>query len=157
MEQLPLITRQLNKTEIKMIAQQSVDDLLENGNPLFIAETLSKMELFIKEVKADSRFTEYVREELIKYGNKKETESGTKLEIAETGVDYDFTNCNCEKWKQLNEQLTNLKKDIKEREEFLKRIPYQGIKELDEETGTLVHLYPPAKTSKSSYKVTIAK
>jgi hypothetical protein len=157
MEQLPIISNQLTKTQIKLIAQQSVNDLLERGNPIQVAEAISKMELLIKEIKADQRYIDYVREELIKLGKSTQSESGTKIECAEVGTKYDYNNCGDTKWQMFKQQVDSATQSLKEREEFLKTIPYGGLQVLDDVTGELVHINPPIKTSTSSYKVTIGK
>lgn len=157
MEQLPVISTELTKTQIKLIASQSVTDLLERGNPIQVAEAISKMELFIKEIKSDQRYIDYVREELTKFGKNFQTSSGTKIECAEVGTKYDYNNCGDTKWQMFKQQVDSATASLKEREEFLKTIPYGGLQVLDDVTGELVHINPPIKTSTSSYKVTIGK
>ena len=155
--QLPAITNGLTKTQVKIAAEQSITDLLETGNILQAAEAISAMEAFIKEVKADKRYTEYVREEVEKHGKAFTSPSGSKIELAETGTKYDFSKCNDFLLPRLNQQSEEIDAKIKEREAFLKSIPESGISVIDEETGESVSVYHPSKTSTSSYKVTLAK
>ena len=146
----------LSKVKIKEIALIAVNSVLEAGNPLEIAEALSSMELFIKEVKADERFKDYVREELQKSKEFVST-SGAKIELAETGTKYDFSKCNDFELYALTANLDTLKIKIEERQKFLKKLPIPGIDILNQETGELVKVYPPSKSSTSSYKVTLSK
>lgn len=156
MKNLPQISSELNKSQIKSIAQNCVTELLENGNPIGVAEMISKMELFIKDVKADERYIDYVRSELAKWNHKFTSESGTKIESAEVGIKYDYSLCNDYVWKSLDEQLQAVTLQKKDREEFLKTIPHEGMDIIDSD-GVVSHIDPPVKTSTSSYKVTIAK
>jgi hypothetical protein len=149
---MPHITPGMTKAQIGQAACSLVDTLLENGNVLLAAEGLSAMEAFAKEVKADPRFTEYVREELAKTGGKYTTTSGAKVEIKETGVSYDYTSN--PQWVELNDQVKAAEEKRKALEERLKKIP-AGKMLVDEETGET--LIGPAKSSKSSYAVTLAK
>ena len=155
--QLPAITNGLTKTQVKIAAEQSISDLLETGNILQAAEAISAMEAFIKEVKADKRYTEYVREEVEKHGKVFTSASGAKIELAETGTKYDFSKCNDFLLPRLNQQSEEIGAKIKDREAFLKAIPTTGVLVIDEETGETVTVYPPAKASTSSYKVTLEK
>src|SRR5213083_1031365 len=90
---LPAITHGLNKTQITELAKFGVEYVLETGQPELVAEQIAVMENYIKAVKADSRFTDYVREELIKNKGKITTASGAKIETMEGGTKYHFENC----------------------------------------------------------------
>jgi hypothetical protein len=146
----------LSKVKIKEVALIAVQSVLEVGNPLEIAESLSSMELFIKEVKADERFKNYVREELEK--NKVfVTASGAKIELAETGTKYDFSKCNDQNLIDLYATKEGIELNIKSRETFLKTVPLSGLEIVDTESGEVSTIYPPSKSSTSSYKVTLGK
>lgn len=156
-ELLPLGSN-LTKTQIKLVADQSVDNLLEGGNAIEIAEMISKMELFIKEVKANPKYVDYIRDEVIKFGREGvKTASGTKIECAEVGTKYNYESCGDVKWQLLNHQVYSATNSLKQREEFLKSIPAGGVDVLDDVSGEVYHIDPPIKTSTSSYKVTISK
>lgn len=157
-ELLPLGSN-LTKTQIKVLADQSVSNLLESGgNVIQIAEMISKMELFIKEVKANSKYVDYVRDEVIKFGKEGcKTASGTKIECAEVGTKYNYEHCGDVKWELLNHQVHSATASLKQREDFLKTVPVGGIDVVDDVSGEVYHIDPPIKTSTSSYKVTISK
>jgi hypothetical protein len=146
----------LSKVKIKEVALLAVQSVLEAGNPLEIAEALSSMELFIKEVKSDVRFNDYVREELEKSKTFIST-SGAKLELAETGTKYDFSLCNDSELLTLLESAEKIKEKIDTRQKFLKNLPIEGVEVLNKETGELEKVYPPSKSSTSGYKVTLSK
>ena len=77
---------------------------------------------------------------------------GAKVEICETGVKYDFS-LN-EEWVRLAEAEAAIAEKRKALEERLKKIP-AGKSLVDNETGEF--LIGPAKSSKTSIKVTLAK
>lgn len=146
----------LSKVKIKEVAILSVQSVLDEGNPLEVAEALSSMELFIKEVKGDERFKNYVREELEKEKSYTSA-SGTKIELSETGTKYDFSKCDDFILESLLEQQEEITLKVDERKKFLKTLPLEGMDILNKNTGELVKVYPPSKSSTSGYKVTLSK
>lgn len=80
---------------------------------------------------------------------------GAKFETSETGVKYDYTNCGDKIWDALVAQKETLEETIKEREKFLKTIPYEGLPTFDEKSGETSTLFPPSKVSTSTVKVTL--
>jgi septation ring formation regulator EzrA len=153
---LPVINHQLNKQQIKQMATELVSNLSENGNIIEAIETLARMELLIKEIKANNDFIEYALSEIGKYGKLHTTSSGTKIELAEVGTKYHFENCNDDLLNDLESQFANIEAQIKERKDFLKKLPGEGL-EVVTKNGELVTIYPTFKTSTSSFKTTISK
>lgn len=152
---LPAITHGLTKSQILELAKFGVDYVLETGQPELVAEQISVMENYIKAVKSDERFTEYVREELAKNGGKITTASGAKIEVMEGGTKYHFENCNDWELKKYELQLERIKEAIAKRQAFLKAVPIEGMDiRVDDE---LITVYPPYITSTSTYKVSLAK
>jgi hypothetical protein len=154
---LPVITTGLKKSEIAALASSAVDSLLESGNQFEVAEALSAMEDFVKQVKSDQRYISYLRDELTKTGGKLTTPSGAKIEVAEVGTSYDFTNCGDIELTRMEEELKRSEEAVKNRRDFLKTVTVKGMVVTDTETGETYTVYPPVKTSKSSYKVSLAK
>jgi hypothetical protein len=151
----------LTKLEIRNIADELVEKVLEEGNPLKVAEGLAAMESFIKEVKDDKRFKDYVREEAGKHPKGFVSASGAKIECMESPGVFDYSNCNDSVHTQLVNEFEAAKKALKERETLLKAIPSSGLpqEKLNEETGEIEKwtIYPPSKSSSSTYKITLAK
>jgi hypothetical protein len=152
---LPVLTSGLTKTQIKLIAQSSVNELMSNGRILEAAEALTVMENFIKEVRSSKDFTEYVREEVGKNGKDITNPSGAKIELAETGTKYDYSGCNDSALIEVESNLVEIETLISDRKAWLKTIPAEGMEVVigDE----IVRVYPPTKTSTSSYKITLSK
>lgn len=155
MYQLPAISNQLTKSQLNIIAEDSISKLIDSGMLLESIEALSKMEYLIKEIKSNNSFIECVRDEVAKYGKTFTTSTGTKIELAEVGVKYDFSNCGDVILMKLLKEQETLENAIKERKEFLKRVPLSGMEVLFEDE--VIKVYPPAKSSTSSLKTTIAK
>jgi len=154
---LPVISSGYTKTQLKIAADNVVNDIIENSNALPAAEALSAMETFVKEVKGNKQYIDFVRDEISKYGKVANTPSGTKLELAEVGTKYDFEKCEDRKLVSLAAKIAELEEEFSKRKDFLKTVPISGMLVTDEETGETYKVYPPSKTSTSSYKVTIAK
>jgi len=146
-----------SKTSIAKLSTLLVDQVLEMGNPLELAEQIAASENLIKAIKEDKRFSDYVHEQLDQYKGKFNTESGTKIESAEVGTKYDFSVCKDFVLEEMSNELLLLEEQIKKRREFLKTTPSTGLIITDEKTGETMTVYPPVKTSTSSYKVTLAK
>ena len=88
--------------------------------------------------------------EIEKYG-KGETPSfrGATMRTGETSVKYDFTVCGDPVWDELNAQLEQIKGQMSVREKYLKNIQSPKA-EIDESTGEIYTLYPPARQSTTS-------
>jgi hypothetical protein len=156
MYKLPELTTQITKTDIRTISNNMVADILNNGNVIESADALNKMETLIKEIKSNAEWVDYLREEVAKRGASVVTTSGTKIELAEVGVKYDYTKCNDEQLNDLVAEQERIESLIKERQTFLKTISVSGL-DIVTINGELVTIYPPSRSSTSSIKTTIAK
>ena len=152
---LPQISAGLTKNQIKIIAQNSINELMDSGRILEAAEALSIMEKFIEEVRSSKAFTDYVRDEVSKNGKEITNSSGAKIELSEAGTKYDFSQCQDPLFAQLTAKFEGAKAMLDERKTYLKSIPSAGVEVLIEDE--IVKLYPPSKTSSSTYKITLAK
>lgn len=157
MYNLPSLTDGMSKKQIKIVAEASIRELMDNGRILEAAEALTVMENFIKEVRSSKEFVDYVRDEVSKNGSNITASSGAKIELAETGVKYDFTNCGDLILQELNHAAEVIESHLAERKDFLKKCPVSGTTLIHEETGEAYTVYPPVKSSTSSYKVTLRK
>jgi hypothetical protein len=154
---LPFIGSGLTKKEIAELSENAIQAVLDEGNVIQVAEALSSMDEFTKQVRGDARFTEYVREELAKSSGKLQTASGAKIEAAEVGTTYDFTNCGDPVLIELEARAKAAKEELDARKDFLKTVSPKGMIVTDPESGETFTVYPPAKSSKSSYKISLAK
>jgi hypothetical protein len=150
---LPAIREGLNKTQIGQLAEQSVENVLEDQSNVFlVAEAIAAMEEFARQVRRDERFVELLRDEIIKHNGRVTTPSGAKLEICEAGVSYDYSADTG--WSSLEREIQELTERKKALEEKLRRIA-PGHVWVDQETGEV--LEGPMKASKSTYRITLAK
>jgi hypothetical protein len=153
---LPTITHEVNKTTLKRMASTTMDELMENGRIIEAADMIAKMEFFMKELKNNPEYVDYLRYEVAKYGGAHTTPSGTRIELAEVGTKYDYVFCEDDILNDLVISRLALEEQIKERQEFLKHLPSEGI-EIISRYGEVKRIYPPSKSSTSSIKCTISK
>jgi hypothetical protein len=146
------------KKALKEMAGQMVNQFIEaEDDVLKIAEAIYKLELFTAEIRADKKFVETVLDELQKRGFKSRFElpGGTKIEEIEAGVKYDFSGCGDPIWAELTAKKNEVADALKSREAFLKLLPGSGESILDESTGEVRKIYPPAKSSTTTFKITV--
>ncbi len=115
---------ELTKNEISVIANDVVDDIMLNGNPLKVAESIKIMEEIIDAVKSDKRYKDYALQELAKYGKCFVSDRGVKIEPMESGGRYDYKTCG-------DPVVIELEAKLKERQEFLKKLPKDGMDNSD--------------------------
>src|SRR5215218_6387537 len=149
---LPSIKEGLTKKQIAGLAGQSVENVLEDGNVFQVAEALAAMEEFVKTVRKDERYVQYLRDELAKHQGRLVTASGAKIEMCEAGVAYDYSG-NAE-WRELEAARFEIERRKKAVEEKL-RLLAPGRVAVDPETGEM--LEGPQKSSKSTYRITLAR
>ncbi len=155
MYELPVVNNQLTKSQLKIIAEDSVERLTASEKLLDSIETFSKIEWLIKEIKSNKDYIDSLRDEVTKHGKQVVTSYGTKIELAEVGTKYDYSNCDDYIYKKLLGEMELLQFKIKERETWLKSLPTSGMDILIEDE--VCRIYPPFKSSTSSIKTTIAK
>lgn len=155
----------LNKANAADFHQRMKEMIRETGYGLF--EYLEAIKFFEKvkacingdkqaKIPEDKEFIGMIRDEILKYPKGVlTTERGVKFEAAETGTAYDFSQCNDASLLQLEQEAAAAADKLKERKEFLKKLPGAGIEVLDKETGEVASIYPPSKSSNSSYKITM--
>jgi hypothetical protein len=147
----PLVT----KNKIKEAANNICEDLINKDvDPVKVVSSLSVIAALIDEVKSDDRVIEAIRDSVKKRGEKEKLTLGSgavTIENVEVGTKYDYSKDDT--WVQLDKAVKDATEKRKEREDLLKSIK-PGMMQVHEETGEVV--YGAAKSSKSSYKVTIA-
>ena len=149
---LPSIREGLNKKQIADLADTSVGRVLEDGTVFQVAEALAAMEEFVKTVRKDERYIQFLRDELAKHHGRLVTASGAKIELCEAGVSYDYS-ANAE-WRELEAARFEIERQKKALEEKL-RLLAPGRVAVDPQTGEM--LEGPQKTSKSTYRITLAR
>ena len=148
----PSIQGGLTKKQIADLADESVSHVLEEGDVFKVAEALAAMEEFVKTVRKDERYIQFLRDELEKHQGKLITASGAKIEICEAAVNYDYST-NAE-WRAVEAERLEIERKKKAVEEKL-RILAPGRVAVDPDTGEM--LEGPLKTSKSTYRITLAR
>lgn len=149
---LPLLYEGLGKRQIRNMADEAVSHLLEEGSAFPVAETLAAMEEFVKTVRRDERYVQFLRDELARHQGRLITASGARIELCEAGVSYDYST-NAE-WCQLEAERYEIDRRKKAVEEKL-RLLAPGRVAVDPETGEVWE--GPLKTSKSTYRITLAR
>lgn len=149
---LPAFKEGLTKKQIAELADNVVGNVLEEGNVFQVAEALSAAEEFVKSVRKDERFVQFMRDELAKHHGRLVTNSGAKIEICEAAVNYDYSSNG--EWRELDEQIRLLNQQKKMLEEKL-RILAPGRMAVDPETGEVIE--GPLKSSKSTYRITLSR
>lgn len=75
------------------------------------------------------------------------------FEVTELGTKYNYAACNDPLYAELEAQAKAANDKLKERQEFLKKIPLEGIEVRHEDE--LVQVYPPSKYSTTGIKVSL--
>lgn len=141
------------QTQIDVFSDQMIESVRQGEtNPLEVLVILKAFE------KATERILKEVRDNYVKeaanYPENSFEVYGAKIEKAEVGTKYDYSVCNDPVYQRLFDISFAANGQLKERENFLKSLK-APIKILDEETGELVEIKPPLKTSTTSLKVSI--
>lgn len=139
--------------------------ILSTGDGLFeyfeLVKFFEKLNTQIKgdkqsNIPEDRELIDCLRTELLKYPKGIfTTPRGVKFQAAETGTAYHYENCNDPLLDEYNKHIETLKEKIKQRQEMLQTIPKEGMDMVNIETGESYKVYPPYKTSNSSFKITM--
>ena len=137
-----------SKANIEVVSNQ-LAETVKNGNadPIEFAIRLK----FIKECLDASMAL--IQDDLIKAIGNSTTLYGAKVEVAESGVKYDYSTN--EQWKELESKIKPLKEAQKSIEEQIKMATKVGKSFVDESTGELIS--PVTKTSTTTPKITLSK
>jgi hypothetical protein len=148
----------ISKQNAKDFHNQVKARVLETGDGLMEYVEFVKFITKVDEALADDpEYKDLVRTEIAKYGKETFiTARGVKFESAETGTKYDYSKTGDVQIVLLEEAAKEAALKLKKRQEFLKTIPVEGV-DLVTEDGEVIHVYPPSKSSTSSFKVTLPK
>jgi hypothetical protein len=155
--QINITPNDLSKVRLDEIALSFIEPVLDGEVPAIQQWSLIKA---INEVTdrclKDEELKKVTLNEVDKWGKQGATFNGAKIEIANTSK-LDWGNVSDPVYKDLKAKEEALKEQIKERETFLKGIPYAGIEVTNEETGEVCRVFAPTKLTSTSPKVTFAK
>lgn len=122
-----------------------------NVNPLDLKMAFKAIEKLGEQIK--EKLAEHSLEEADKYG-KSFKFKGANFTVMEAGTKYDYSDCNHAEYNDLVSQIAELNKRKKDIEEELKTI--KGSRTIvNEETGEIITLYPPKKTSTTTLTVSL--
>lgn len=160
----------LSKENAASFHQEVKERIFEHGGEFEYIELIKFFAALDKQINGDkaskiepdAEFIDYVRNQITKQGNggdkaEFKTARGVKFSLAETGNSYDFSNCNDIELATLEIEAKDAADKVKERKEFLKTVPVSGLIVTDKETGETYEIFPPSKSSKSSFKVALPK
>jgi len=140
------------KLEVAQFARMLKSEILANDrDPLMILKHLKLIQKTLDDVLTDNEIDEHFLTEAEKYKEKTFKHLDCEFSIMETGVKTDFKECGDSKWFDLQKKLTDLKKELKDRENFLKALPYEGT--VDPVNGNF--LTKPTRTSKTKVTITL--
>lgn len=155
------MSTELINTDVQHVTKQVINDYamdiiksIEEGNlnAIDAALRVKFMEDLIAAMK--ERLRGHVLDDLDKYA-KGETivKYNANFQVKEAGTKYDFFNCNDPEWDSLTQQINELTDQRKEREKFLKTLR-KSIDMIDKETGEVITINPPVKSSTTTYAIT---
>lgn len=94
----------------------------------------------------------HARREAEQFGERSFLNKGVKIELAETGIKYDYKMCGDPVLDAMETELADLKKRITARQKFLQGIA-GSMTIVDEKTGEILTLYPPVRSSNDGLKI----
>lgn len=155
---LPIVTgTPITKSE-QTNAAQTIINRIKDGevDPISTYATIKAVVEALSLVLKDKDVVRLTISGVEQYGPGGTTYRGAKMSVCETGVRYNFSDCGDPIWNELSVQKTEIEARLKERETFLR-----GIKDpqtiIINETGEVVTVYGPSRTSSNSVKITFAK
>ncbi len=141
------------KEQVDNFAAQLINDVTEGvTNPLALHIQIIAMQKALDMVK--EKIKDNVLTEAEKYNQKTFTVNGCNITLKELGVKYDFTVCCDREWESAHSSELMFASLRKEREKFLKTLKKTEIL-VHQETGEVMEIHPPLKTSTSGLTVTI--
>ena len=146
----------LDKSQVREISQEIINKF-DSGDidPFIYAGKIEFMLQVLETAMSDIR-TKLVSE-IDVYGRDAENgiiRNGIQFKRKEAGVKYDFS-AN-KPWQDKKEQIDSIKNEMKDVESFLKTLTKKMI-HVDEQTGEMIELTPPIKSSKTIIEITIPK
>ena len=141
------------KTEAAIFAQKLIADV-EVGvtNPLELAVKMKAIQDALDVVK--EAIKRHVIQEAERYEGKTFNAYQAEMTIMEAGVKYDYESCGDPEWMRCNQAFISAKEAKDACEKRLKAMN-KPMSVNDEETGEVVTVRPPLKTSTTTVKITL--
>lgn len=145
-----------DKKQRESFAAQVIE-AVEDGrlNPLDVHLGLKGFEKISETITKNAGYKDNLLGVVATYGSKPFEYKGAKIEQVEGGVKYDYSVCNDAVINELLLQVERLNEAVKARQTMLKTIPVSGLEVVNSDTGEVSIIYPPAKSSTTTLKVTI--
>lgn len=144
-----------NKESIQEISNNFINPII-NGD-IQIEKGILILRAIKKAIEdAEDKLHEDVVDAISKYGKEGASINGAKINIKEVGVKYDFDNCHCAIWNDLNNSIKELTEKRKEREAYLKCI-IKKTTLVNEETGEIYTINPAIRKSTTGFVIQFAK
>jgi hypothetical protein len=142
------------KQQRAAFAQQVITDIAEgNKNPLDVHLQIKSMQDLADEIIGNQEYKSALLDESAKHG-KSFTYHNAKIDQREVGVKYDYSQCDDPILLDIQARAELVNKELKERQEFLKKVPAAGIEIRHEDE--LVTVFPPSKSSTTSVVVKLS-
>jgi hypothetical protein len=123
-------------------------------DPLKTHLQVKALEDMLETLKANKDYKDAVLNAAVQNGKEFEYMSA-KFNIREVGVKYDYTKCESPAYDEIMTEYNSSAKAKKDMEEFLKKVPHQGLDIINGVTGEVTRVYPPAKSSTTSVAVSL--
>jgi hypothetical protein len=137
---------ELSKKGIMSFASEIVENAID---PMKQLAVVSKVQLLCKELEAGLK--KVCLSEIANFEGQKTNILGVEFAQAEVGTKYDYSASPI--WLDLEEKIVSLKAQQKEHEDFLKAL--KSKTQILTDDGEVIELFPPAKSSSTSIKLTI--
>jgi len=144
-----------NTAQVALFVQKVKDEVLSGDyNVLDVLIQLRAAQDAIDILNKDSEIVEAASKEYAKHGQKTLDYNGAKITEKEAGTKYDYDGCKDPVHGKLKSDALFAAERCKERETFLKALK-EPVTIIDEQTGEVVKLNPPSKTSKTILSITL--
>lgn len=146
---------QTNKAE-RLSFVSDVLDRIESGeaDPIKVHAQVKKMEEIVKVLSSNESYKAHLLDAVERNG-KKFVAFDAEWSVKELGSKFDYSYCGDVELLMMQEQAEKLAIEIKEKQEFLKKAKATGTKIIVEETGEVMTVYPPSKSSTTGVVVSL--
>lgn len=147
-----------NRQKVDRMIHDFREEVVEGFiNALDAAIILKAMEDFTKTLRADAEIKKAIMAEIGRYNEKIISRNGCNITTQEVGVRYDYDASNDPVYNRLKTRRDIADALVKEREQFLKTLPEEGMTIVDEETGEVYHINRAPKSGETYCKISYAK